>query len=466
MSYVRVQGVSLSGFRGIPVEIECAQSRRLPFIQILGAAPSLAGELRERVSAAIESAGLRLPGRKVTVRFQPAISGFSLENLDLAVALAILAASGRIPSARLENILVSGALALNGMIESRGSEPAVGKLLMGGKYSGAIVPWSESGFLRDQKREAGGGFRSLAEVIAYLTGQSAGICDDPGNSFAPPEFGRIGERELKILELIAAGAHHALLLSASSSDVARLARAVPAILPPLEKKELWEASALARLRPDLGLRPCIGISHLDRASAINEALFAKFGLLYLEKAAECENAMLNPLLKGMESGQLQLKQAGCTTREAFQATLIAGTPLCDCGGEPKCVCRPLERQRYRSRLESLLSGPFDIRQQLHPEAPTPTDWRAVQGRIMLASERMRKRSGKPNGRLSHDEVLREKSWSAAALRVFRSLSAEGSLPLKSQASVARLALTVSDLRDSSEIAEHDVLEARHYFGSF
>lgn len=459
MNYFRVQAVSLSGFRGISIEIECAQSRRLPFIQILGASPAPAGELRERVSSAIEASGLRLPGRKVTVRFLPGIQGFPLENLDLAVALAILAASGRVPVSRLENVLVSGSLALNGRINGIGAELAVRKAMEEKKYAGAIVPWSESASLAELNPKIGGGFQSLSEVVAYLSGQSPGkylSAQVFADESAPWAF---GERESRAMALSAAGNHHSLFILPGHMEVAPLARATARLLPPLRQAECWEAEAIARLRPERGLRPCIPFTLQN--GKIPEVQLAKFGILFLERAAEQENALLSPLIRWMKSGWIEEFRL---PREIFAPLVVAGSSVCECGGEPRCSCRPLERQRYRQKFEMLSSGGFGMRLAMG-ESSQSIDIASMRADISAARARMQERQGMPNGKVSHEEVLKCKEWQGSSLRAFRSICSEAGFDLRAQANLARLALTVSDLRDSNEVAETDVLEARHYFCS-
>ncbi|MGZ3657947.1 MAG: hypothetical protein ACXVCS_20490, partial [Bdellovibrionota bacterium] len=67
MNYFRVQSALIAGLQSIPVEVECVQSRRLPYLSILGGGGNAASELRERVIAALGTlfgGKFRLPARR------------------------------------------------------------------------------------------------------------------------------------------------------------------------------------------------------------------------------------------------------------------------------------------------------------------------------------------------------------------------------------------------------------------
>lgn len=476
MNYFRVQGVGLLGLQGIPVEVECMQSRRLPYLQILGSTAGSAAEMRERVLAALESAGCRLPARRITVRFQPGIHGFPLENLDLAMALAILAASGKIPSNRLEEVLVSGSLGLNGHIQAVGSEFAAQKIFGSKKFRGAIVPFEESAWLSEPNLVHGGGFCTLAEVIAFLTGDKKGNCrifpDQAGKK--APKFWRGTQSGARLLEIAAAGGHHTLLLAPDAAEVESLALALAQAQPPLGRAECLESEFFARLRGNMsnGEPAYIQIPFESKTESRNHAfhpleelLFARNGVIYLDRLAERPAQSTAPVLSWMESGKVEWSRLGHRFTESLEATVIAGAATCECGGRNfgKCSCRPLDLQKYRRRLERAAGGPFDLRYCLAQAGEKQeVDLSALAERVAQARALMRRRKGILNGRLSAEDALCAKNWESKALLRLRSLSLGPAHRAPGQAALARVALTLSDLRGGSEVSEQDLLEARHY----
>lgn len=471
MNYFRVQGVGLIGMQGILVDVECVQSRRLPFLQILGASAGAAAEMRERVMAALEQAGCRLPSRRITVRFQPGIPGFSLENLDLPLVLALLAASGKIPARRLDGALVCGSLGLNGRIQAVGGAFAARKIYFSGNFRSAIVPWDESAWLPHSALANGGGFRTLAELISFLAGTNEGVSrrleptdgQDAGKIWLGHDFGA------RLLEIAAAGGHHALLFSGSGAESRGFAHGLAKILPEPGPEERWEQEFLGTLRGNGSVSRVseVEISANGAMSAARrllhpaeELLLAKNGVMFVEKIAQAPARELSSLFGWMEAGRLRWSRAGHQFEERMEANVVAEAAECECGGRTlgRCSCRPLDLQKYRRRLERALSGPFDLRYTVPAGEKRELDLTAHAARVKQAQERMRKRQLVLNARLSGEAALVAKPWEEKASLRLRALE----LDARQLSGLVRLALTLSDLGDRAEVTEADLMEARHY----
>ena len=106
--------VELLGLQAQLVRIEAHLSGGLPQFSIVGLASGAVREARERVRAAIETAGFRFPQGRLTVNLAPADLPKTSGHYDLAIALAILAAAGDIDGRVLNNWLVFGELSLTG----------------------------------------------------------------------------------------------------------------------------------------------------------------------------------------------------------------------------------------------------------------------------------------------------------------------------------------------------------------
>ena len=89
----RVSSAALVGVDGVPVEVEVRVSSQLPRVDIVGLPEAAVRESAARVRAAIGSAGLRFPDRRVTVNLAPAEVRKSGAGLDLPIAVGILAAA-------------------------------------------------------------------------------------------------------------------------------------------------------------------------------------------------------------------------------------------------------------------------------------------------------------------------------------------------------------------------------------
>src|SRR5438309_10366454 len=130
---------------GHPVDVEVAISQGLPVFTIVGLPDPSIQEARERVRAAIQSSSETWPLKRVTVNLSPAHLRKAGSSFDLAMALGILAAEGRIEPARLRHVCVLGELSLDGSVRRiRGVLPAA----IAAAYAGArliLVPKGNAG---------------------------------------------------------------------------------------------------------------------------------------------------------------------------------------------------------------------------------------------------------------------------------------------------------------------------------
>lgn len=110
----RAHTFTISGLVTQHVVLEVDIRAGLPAIVIAGLPRGPAGEARDRVRSAIRNSGYELPARRITVNLvPPETSGFA-RDLDLALALAVLAASGQIEPTLLERAALLGELGLDG----------------------------------------------------------------------------------------------------------------------------------------------------------------------------------------------------------------------------------------------------------------------------------------------------------------------------------------------------------------
>ncbi|MDR3359478.1 MAG: ATP-binding protein, partial [Bifidobacteriaceae bacterium] len=123
----RTLSVSLTGLEGHIVDVEVLhQGGGLPAFALVGLPDAALGEARDRVRAALASAGLRFPDGRLTANLSPAYLPKTGTGFDLGIAVAILAATHQIPPQRAEKLVVLGELSLDGRVRPvRGVLPAV-----------------------------------------------------------------------------------------------------------------------------------------------------------------------------------------------------------------------------------------------------------------------------------------------------------------------------------------------------
>lgn len=94
MGLATTRAVALLGIDGAPVEIEAHVAQGLPKFTLVGLPDTALHEARDRVRAAIATAGFAFPDARLTVALSPANLPKSGAHFDLGIALAVLAAIG------------------------------------------------------------------------------------------------------------------------------------------------------------------------------------------------------------------------------------------------------------------------------------------------------------------------------------------------------------------------------------
>ncbi|HWU23632.1 MAG TPA: magnesium chelatase domain-containing protein, partial [Nocardioides sp.] len=185
MSTATAHTVTLSGALGHLIDVEVDVSSGQAGITLVGRAEPSLREGPERARMAILNSGLDWPSSyRTTILLSPADLPKSGTHVDLAIAVAVLAASDQLALVDLIGVAFIGELTLSG-----GLRPASGVLPM-------VMAAAERGIRRvivpePQAREAEMvpgmevvGVRSLAQVVAVLSGRPVPI--------APPVAGASG----------------------------------------------------------------------------------------------------------------------------------------------------------------------------------------------------------------------------------------------------------------------------------
>ena len=112
----RVATVAFQGIDVLDIDVQVQMSGGMPGFAIVGLADKAIGESRERVRAALNSIGLSLPQKHITVNLAPADVVKEGSHFDLPIALGLLIAMGVLPVDAMDGYTVLGELALDGAI--------------------------------------------------------------------------------------------------------------------------------------------------------------------------------------------------------------------------------------------------------------------------------------------------------------------------------------------------------------
>src|SRR6185437_10940933 len=110
----RTYGFAIDCLEMRPVTVEVDVRPGLPDFRVTGLADARVREARDRVRAAVTNAGFEFPMQRIVANLAPADVPKGGSALDLALACALLAASGQLETERLERVALFAELALDG----------------------------------------------------------------------------------------------------------------------------------------------------------------------------------------------------------------------------------------------------------------------------------------------------------------------------------------------------------------
>ena len=126
MALARTRSVALVGVVGHVVEVEVDLTSGLPGLTLVGLPDASLNEARDRVRAAVLNTGEPWPKHRLTVNLSPASLPKHGSGFDLALAVGVLAASGRLRPGWVADLVLLGELGLDGRVRPvRGVLPAV-----------------------------------------------------------------------------------------------------------------------------------------------------------------------------------------------------------------------------------------------------------------------------------------------------------------------------------------------------
>ena len=102
MTVARTWSVGLTGMYGAMVEIEVDIAQGVPGVTLVGLPDAVVRQSVDRVRAAIANAGGTFPARKITIGLSPASMPKQGSGFDLAIAVAVLGASGAVAREMLD----------------------------------------------------------------------------------------------------------------------------------------------------------------------------------------------------------------------------------------------------------------------------------------------------------------------------------------------------------------------------
>jgi magnesium chelatase family protein len=483
------QTFTLDGIAARPVRVEVDVHRGLPAFSVVGLPDAAVREARERVRAALVNCGFEFPLRRIVANLAPASLRKAGPGMDLAIAAALLSASGQLELEKLSRLALVGELALDGSVRPVPGVLAIAEAARERGTEAIVVP-AENGPEAALAGEIGViCLESLGQLAALASGDWKPERPEP----MPLELGGIGgpdladlrgQRHLRYaLEVAAAGGHSLLMVGPPGAGKSMAASRLPSILPALAACEALEvariASACGRLgAAGAGGRPFRAPHHTVSPAGLvgggnppnpGEATLAHRGVLFLDELCEFRRDTLEALRAPLETGWVAIARAGSWRHLPCRFMLVAAANPCPCGrgeADPECSCAPLAVQRYQARLSGALADRIDvlaaIRQPSAEEigGPPGEPSAKVRERVGDARERQEHRlgPGRCNADMTPAEV-RECALETRAASLLAEAYSRRRLSGRAHDRVLRLAQTIADLAGSTTIGREQMAQA-------
>ena len=513
--------MKLTGIDGTAVLVECETIPGKTGIHLVGLADEAVRNSLIHVASALQSQGYNLPGSKIVINVAPPDPIKTGSGHDLAIALAIIAASGQDNgldedgSSNLTNLLyglkdwlVYGELDHKGnILPVPGCVQAVEAAIAAG-CRGVVIPRANAAEVRDVFTEEDIPIYAVKDII-HAIGAIAGpdyaitVWELPEEKKqavkkAVPAWNALAGRdaERRALEVAAAGGHHLLLAGPVGSGKDILARALLDILPPVTREE---ALAIAKVYSASGagqmyahspegnhFRPFRAPHHSSPKAALfgecsgasiipGEFSRAHKGVLFLDEIAEAPKSTLEALRGPMEDKEITISRLNSKVTLPADFQLLTGTSLCPCGryGDgDSCHCTPGQRSNYLSRLGNPLFDHIDVhlfvrkRETDDPTAVLPEgeSRESVAHRVQKAREIQRQRfeDGRLNADMKSKDIAKHcvlgDEEKAVIERVMNALG----LSYRSYTRNLKVARTIADLAGEKDIRKEHLLEAAGY----
>lgn len=383
--YTKAISSVLLGVQACLVRVEADVSKGIPYFAMTGVLSTEVREAGERIRTAIRNVGYTLSSVRVIINVAPAGVRKAGTNLDLPMALTILAGMGHIPRERLEEFLIMGELGLDGSINPiSGVLPAVIKAREKGITS-CIVPagnYTEANIITNMKVYAA---ENLCDALYVLNHDIPPIISEKKKTdkriVNQTDFSDIkGQYAAKRATMIAAaGRHNLLYIGPPGSGKSMLAERTPGILPPISEEESIEISgiysAAGLFGQDGGLmeeRPFRNPHHtISKAGLLGGGRYPKpgeitlshGGVLFLDELPLFSTEVIESLRIPLEQKKLKIVRNGQALEFPADFVLFAAMNPCKCGYFPdrnRCCCTELEISRYMGKISRPLLDRFDM----------------------------------------------------------------------------------------------------------
>lgn len=509
-----INTVKLSGTQAIPVKVDCSVTNGLG-IHLVGLADSAVKNCLLRVVTALQSNRYRIPGKKIIINLSPADISKSGSSHDLALALALIAATGQDKGAdddgsgnlsdvlyRLPDWLVHGELGLDGSVRAvSGCVQAVEAAMEEG-LEGVIIPSActeEVADLFTAEDIPIYGVASLAEAVACVAGPGyfPTIWDNhkatakESDDSKAPSWDRLADAAVRrAIEIAASGGHHVLIAGAAGTGKEMAAMALADILPPMTREEALSVARVystagkgltiagARRRPfrsphhSSGLPAMLGGGQGETLIP-GEVSLATEGVLCLQEFAETPRSVKEALRGPLEDKKVTLSRLRSRVEFPARFQLVLTTTLNaeEQEKENGATSDTTLNKRYLGNIHGPVYDMVDIQVRVSgpvsrqgTEIPEEGGAAAVSRRVSRARmiQNARLGDGRLNADMTASEIATFCVLEPEEKELVEKLIGYLGLSVRSYNRILKIARTLADMEGREFIGKADIAEAAGY----